>query len=210
MLHDISLKARGGQLLVMSGKSGAGKTTLLRILNGELPVRSGTAWVAGVALHAGGRRAARVRRHVGVVFQDYSLVASMTALENVEFAYRVAHVYETAASARERALQALGRVGMGDRLAAFPAELSGGEQQRVAIARAVASGPRVLLADEPTGNLDAGNSVIVASLLEAEARSGALVIVATHEPELFGASQRRLHLDAGRLVEGAARPAWAS
>ena len=201
VLHDVSFVAGAGELVFLTGRSGAGKTSLLRLVNGEIRARAGTLWAAGFPLHSGVRQARRVRRHVGVVFQDYALVASMTALENVEFAYRVAHVCEPRRSARARAQAALADVGLAGHAGSFPAELSGGEQQRVAIARALVSRPRIVLADEPTGNLDAENAHEVLALLESAADRGALVLVATHDPNLLAVGHRRVHLEAGRVIE---------
>jgi ABC-type ATPase involved in cell division len=200
VLSDVSLSAETGQLMFVTGRSGAGKTTLLRLINGEMAATSGSLWVAGLPLHAGGKQVARVRRHVGVVFQDYGLVRSMTALENVEFAYRISHFSETGRAARERAAAALTGVGLAPRLGSFPAQLSGGEQQRVAIARALVGAPDIVLADEPTGNLDRENSLEVLALLEAAAERGALVIVVTYDDALLLVGHRRLHLEGGRVV----------
>ena len=201
MLHDISFAAAAGELLFLTGKTGAGKTSLLRLINGELRVNSGAVWAAGLPVHQGGRQAWTVRKHVGVVFQDYGLISSMTAAENVEFAYRISHVWDTGREARERAAEVLTTVGLRHRVRAFPAQLSGGERQRVAIARAVVSRPPILLADEPTGNLDVATSLEILTLLEECAEAGALVIVATHDPTLLRVGRRRLTLRDGSLVE---------
>jgi ABC-type ATPase involved in cell division len=200
VLRDVTFSAEAGQLIFVTGRSGAGKTSLLRLINSEITPTSGTLWAAGLPLHAGGRVAARIRRQVGVVFQDYGLIRSMTALENVEFAYRISHFSETRWVARERALAMLADVGLSAHAGAFPAELSGGQQQRVAIARALVGTPDIVLADEPTGNLDRENSLAVLALLEAAAEKGALVIVVTYDPALLLVGHRRLHLDGGRLV----------
>ncbi len=196
--------------MFVTGRSGAGKTTLLRLINGEMAATSGSLWVAGMPLHEGGKQVTRVRRHVGVVFQDYGLVRSMTALENVEFAYRISHFSETGRTARERAAATLTGVGLASRLGAFPAQLSGGEQQRVAIARALVGAPDILLADEPTGNLDRENSLEVLALLEAAAARGALVIVVTYDDALLLVGHRRLHLEGGRVVSEERIRVWAS
>jgi ABC-type ATPase involved in cell division len=200
VLSDLTFNAGIGQLIFVTGRCGAGKTSLLRLINGEVPVAAGTLWAAGLPLHKGGRQATRVRRHVGVVFQDYGLIRSMTALENIEFAYRISHVSETGRAARERAVAGLAGVGLASRAGAFPAELSGGEQQLVAIARALVAAPDIVLADEPTANLDRESSLDVLSLLETAAERGALVIVVTNDPAMLLVGHRRLHLDGGRLV----------
>ena len=200
VLRDLTFSAEARQLIFVTGRSGAGKTSLLKLITGEITPTSGTLWAAGLPLHTSGRVAARVRRHVGAVFQDYGLIRSMTALENIEFAYRISHFSERGRVARERALAVLADVGLGAHAGAFPVELSGGEQQRVAIARALVGTPEIVLADEPTGNLDRENSLAVLALLEAAAENGALVIVVTYDPALLLVGHRRLHLDGGRLV----------
>jgi cell division transport system ATP-binding protein len=200
-LADISFTARPGELVHVAGRSGAGKTTLLRLINREIKLAGGRLWVAGQPLHALRRRhLATLRRTIGVVYQDYGLLRSLTARENVEFAYRVSHVLEPLRQARGNAIEALRCVDLEDRADAFPNQLSGGEQQRVAIARALVSSPAVLLADEPTGNLDKENSRAVAAILSRVADEGALVVIATHDPALLKGARRVLTLERGSLV----------
>src|ERR671935_1693269 len=172
-LSGVRLSAVAGELIYLIGESGAGKTTLLRLIDCELEPSAGEVWVAGYPLHRLSRRhIPRVRRRVGVVYQDFALLASMTALENVEFAYRVSHLAESRRTAHERALSALSVVGLSHRAGAYPRQLSGGEQQRVAIARATVSQPPVVLADEPTGNLDRPRSLEILALLTSLAERG--------------------------------------
>src|SRR5919201_5275156 len=141
-LTDVSFTARPGELVHVAGRSGAGKTTLLRLINREIKLVGGRLWVAGEPLHALRRsHLGKLRRSIGVVYQDYGLLRSLTARENIEFAYRVSHVLEPSSHARGNAIEALRCVDLKDRAEAFPNQLSGGEQQRVAIARALVSSP---------------------------------------------------------------------
>jgi predicted ABC-type transport system involved in lysophospholipase L1 biosynthesis ATPase subunit len=201
-LRGVSLEIRRGERIALLGKSGSGKSTLLNLIGGLDRPSSGSLWVAGRDLSrltanelAGYRQAT-----VGMVFQSFNLVASRTALQNVElpmiFAGRPPRERRSAA---RRALEA---VGLGHRLSHRPAELSGGEHQRVAIARALVNRPEVLLADEPTGNLDTATAADVIALLDAHVRShGCTLILVTHEEELAGRlTDRCLHLQDGLLV----------
>ena len=185
------------------GPSGAGKTSLLMLLAGLERASSGTVRVAGHDLSAldEDALAAFRRENVGIVFQGFHLVPAMTALENaalsLEFAGR--------ADAFDRAREALAAVGLSDRLDHFPAELSGGEQQRVALARALAPGPRLLLADEPTGNLDGATGERVMELLFSLAAGTTLVLV-THDPGLARRCGRVARLRDGRMEDGPVAP----
>jgi cell division transport system ATP-binding protein len=201
-LEDIDLRLDPKELAFLVGPSGAGKTTLLRIVNRELVPTSGEVWVGGLAAHAlRPRQVAGLRRRVGVVHQDVKLLPRLTALENVAFAVQVTELGATDAEVQERAEDALEAVGIAARGDAFPDELSGGEQQRVAIARAVVTEPAVIIADEPTGNLDIRTAEGVLDLLEQFAHYGAAVLVATHNLEIVKRMQRRtMTLVAGRLV----------
>ncbi|MDQ6774471.1 MAG: ATP-binding cassette domain-containing protein [Candidatus Dormibacteraeota bacterium] len=215
-VEDVSLCLQPGELACLVGPSGAGKTTLLRLINRELRPTSGQIFVDGLSVHSlRAGRVADLRRRIGPVFQDFKLLQRLTALENVIFALQVTDLRLSDADARDRALDALDAVGLGDRPAAFPAELSGGQQQRVAIARAVVSKPALVIADEPTGNLDMGTAWGVVDLLEDIAGFGAAVLLATHNLEVVKRLQRRtLTLVEGRLVRDEAaghvgRLAWA-
>ncbi|PZR68062.1 MAG: cell division ATP-binding protein FtsE [Candidatus Dormiibacter spiritus] len=201
-LEDVSLSLRPGELAFLIGPSGAGKTTLLRLINRELPPTHGEVWVDGIPAHRikPGRIPA-LRRRVGVVFQDFKLLPRLTVLENIVFALQVTDLKVSDKQARDRALDALEAVGLGDRGADYPAELSGGQQQRVSIARAIARQPGLVIADEPTGNLDLDTGVSIIDLFTDIARFGAGVLVATHNLQIVRRRQQRtLTLVNGRLV----------
>ena len=201
-LDDVHMALEPGQLTFLVGPSGAGKTTLLKLINREIRPTKGEVWVDGIAAHSlKASRVAELRRRVGVVFQDYKLLPRLTAMENVAFALQVGDLRVSDDEALDRALDALEAVGLGDRGDAFPQQLSGGQQQRVAVARAMVQQPRVLIADEPTGNLDQETAWQIMDLLEDIATFGTTVLVATHNVEIVTRLQRRvLTLVHGRLV----------
>jgi len=201
-LDDVGLALEPGQMTFLVGPSGAGKTTLLKLINREIRPTKGQVWVDGLAAHSiKASRVADLRRRVGVVFQDYKLLPRLTAIENVAFGLQVGDLRISDGEARDRSLDALEAVGLGDRGASFPHQLSGGQQQRVAVARAMVTQPRVLIADEPTGNLDLETAWQVMDLLENIAAFGTTVLVATHNVEIVTRLQRRiLTLVNGRLV----------
>ena len=184
------------------GPSGAGKSTLLKLINREIRPTRGQVWVDGIAAHAlKASRIADLRRRVGVVFQDYKLLPRLTALENVAFALKVGDLRVSGHEATERARDALDAVGLGDRGGAFPDQLTGGQQQRIAVARAVVSEPPLLIADEPTGNLDMETAWDMMDLFGDIAASGTTVLIATHNADIVRRLQRRvLTLVQGRLV----------
>ena len=201
-LDDVSLALEPGELAFLVGPSGAGKTTLLRLINREIRPTMGRVWVDGLAAHnMKASRVSELRRRVGVVFQDYKLLPRLTAMENVAFALQVGDLRVSDGEARERALDALEAVGLGDRGNAFPHQLSGGQQQRVAVARAVVGQPALLIADEPTGNLDVDTSWEMMELFADIAAFGTTVLIATHNVEIVRRLQRRVvTLVHGRLV----------
>ncbi len=201
-LRGVSLTVREREILFLAGESGAGKTTLLKLIYGALAPTGGEVWVGEDAIHsASRRRLARIRRRLGFVFQDYGLLPQLTALENVCFAAQVTNVWAPFGAVRRRALDVLDAVGLATRADAFPRQLSGGQQQRLAIARALVNRPRLLLADEPTGNLDDDNSRRIVKLLEDVARGGTAVVVATHDSSLLMKAHRVAMLSGGRLVD---------
>jgi cell division transport system ATP-binding protein len=201
-LDNVDFALEPGQLTFLVGPSGAGKTTLLKLINREIRPSKGQVWVDGMPAHSlKASRVAELRRRVGVVFQDYKLLPRLTAIENVAFALQIGDLRISDTEAMDRSLDALEAVGLGDRGDAFPLQLSGGQQQRVAVARAMVAQPHVLIADEPTGNLDLETAWQVMDLLENIAAYGTTVLVATHNVEIVTRLQRRiLTLVQGRLV----------
>ncbi|WP_116133681.1 ABC transporter ATP-binding protein [Tropicimonas sp. IMCC34043] len=205
ILGGITLDVAAGETLGLVGPSGSGKSSLLMLMGGLERATSGTIHAAGQDLSAMGEDAlARFRRHnMGVVFQSFHLIPTMTALENVATPLELAG----ARDAFERAAAELLAVGLADRAGHYPAQLSGGEQQRVALARAAAPRPRILLADEPTGNLDGATGTTIMELLfDLRDRHGATLVLVTHAPELAARCDRVVRLSDGRL-DGVARAA---
>jgi len=202
ILRGVDLDVSRGESLGLVGPSGSGKSSLLMVLGGLERATGGSVRVLGRDFTAMGEDAlAGFRKsHMGVVFQSFHLIPTMTALENVAVPLELAG----AADAFDRAAEALASVGLAARGGHYPAQLSGGEQQRVALARALAPRPAILLADEPTGNLDAANGAAVMELLfELRARHGATLILVTHAPELAARCDRVLHMQDGRLLQAA-------
>ena len=201
-LDNVDLALHPGELTFLVGPSGAGKTTLLKLINRETRPTSGQVWVAGIGAHdLKASQVARLRRRVGVIFQDYKLLPRLTALENVAFGLQVSDLSVSNEEAQDRARDALEAVGIGDRTDSFPQQLSGGQQQRVAVARAVVAQPVVLIADEPTGNLDQATAWDLMDLFEDIAAWGTAVLVASHNLEIVTRLQRRVvTLVNGRLV----------
>ena len=198
ILKGITLDIARGETVGLIGPSGSGKSSLLMLLGGLERATGGKVDVLGHDLTALGEDAlARFRRHhMGVVFQSFHLIPTMTALENVATPLELAG----AGDAFERAEAELDAVGLGARVHHYPAQLSGGEQQRVALARAAAPRPEILLADEPTGNLDAATGAQIMDLLfELNERHGATLILVTHAPELAARCGRVIRLDDGRI-----------
>ena len=197
-LDDVHLRIDDAELVVILGPSGSGKTTLLNIIGALDAPTSGSVRIDGMELTgASSRDRARFRRRsVSFVFQSFNLFPGLTALENVRFGAEVAGRDDP----RHIAVDALGEVGLHERLDHFPHQLSGGEQQRVAIARALATRNPILLADEPTGELDFHTGVQILSVLEAQARAGRCVLVVTHNREIARVADRVVELSSGRIV----------
>lgn len=202
-LDNIDFEADEGDFVSLMGPSGSGKTTLMNIIAGIDYATSGTVMVAGVDLRKLGdaQLAAWRNRNIGYIFQQFNLVPVLTALENVELPLMLLPL--SGKKRRRQATAALEAVGLGDRMKHYPRQLSGGQEQRVAIARAIVTDPRILVADEPTGNLDAKSEDEVLDLLsQFNERFGKTVIMVTHDPKAASFAHRRLHLDKGILTEG--------
>ncbi len=202
VLSDVSLVVEPGQFVVVLGPSGSGKTTLLNLIGAMDTPSSGCLVVAGVELHAIPERArvAFRRDKIGFVFQFYNLFPALTAAENIEVGLEVLGISRAEVARRTRMY--LDAVGLLDRAGAFPAQLSGGEQQRVAIARALAKEPRIVLADEPTGNLDGDTGERVTLLMkDLHLRTGAAFIVVTHNPKVSTVADRVMRIVGGKIVE---------
>ena len=202
VLRGVDLRVGTGEFLALRGASGAGKSTLLHLLGGlDVPDAGRIVFEGEVMTGRGLSALARFRNeHVGFIFQAYHLMTDLTAIENVMLPARVARVGAT--EARERARVLLERVGLGGRMGHRPNQLSGGEQQRVAIARCLVNRPKLILADEPTGNLDShtGDGVLEL-LLELRTEHGTTLVIATHDPRVSGRAAREVRLVDG-LVEG--------
>jgi cell division transport system ATP-binding protein len=203
ILNDVTLNVAKGEFVWLTGPSGAGKSTLLKLLFLAERPSDGQILVGGRNVARIGQRGVPLlRRNIGVVFQDFKLLENRTVLENVGYALEVVGCSD--AEIRERALKRLDQVGLAHKAQSLPQRLSGGEQQRVAIARALVNEPGILLADEPTGNLDPGlTDAILEMLFSANAR-GATVVVATHDRNLLQRHPRRtIALSGGRVVRDA-------
>jgi cell division transport system ATP-binding protein len=200
-LRDLNLTVKKGEFVFLTGPSGAGKSTFLRLLLMQDRPSEGEVFVNGYNLATLKRREIQeYRRGIGFIFQDFKLIPSRTVLENISFVPEVIGV--PAAQQRRRAFQVLKWVGLQHRMNAYPLDLSGGEQQRIAIARALVNDPVLLLADEPTGNLDPDLSLEIMNLLREINAGGTTVLVATHDRELIRLVGRRtVTLDQGRIVE---------
>ena len=202
-LEDVTVEIEKGEFVFIVGPSGSGKSTMIRLLLKEEEATKGSVHVAGKDLaRISSWKVPYLRRNVGTVFQDYKLLTDKTVFENVAFGLEVIgkpkHVID------QRVPEILEYVGLGDKLNSYPDELSGGEQQRVSIARACVNRPLVLLADEPTGNLDPELSSEIMMLFREINAHGTTVVVATHDRDLIRKFGRRIiHLDGGRVLEAA-------
>jgi cell division transport system ATP-binding protein len=200
-LRDLSVSIDKGEFIFLTGPSGAGKSTFLRLLLREETPSEGELTVAGRELAAmSASQTQAYRRSLGFVFQDFRLISRMTVFQNVAFVMRVLGVSEPVQ--QRKTFQVLKWVGLQHRLNAYPEELSGGEQQRVAIARALVNDPQLVLADEPTGNLDPDLSLEIMNLFREVNARGTTVVVATHDRELIRRVGRRsITLDHGHVIE---------
>jgi cell division transport system ATP-binding protein len=204
-LADASVEIEKGEFVFIVGQSGSGKSTFLRLVLKEEKPNEGAIWVAGKELSRLSHwKVPHLRRQIGTVFQDFLLLPNKTVRENVAFALEViGKPRHTIAKVVPEVLDLVGLAGKGDRM---PDELSGGEQQRVAIARAFVNRPMILLADEPTGNLDPATSVGIMKLLDRINRTGTTVVMATHDAAIVDSMRRRVvELDSGHVVRDQAR-----
>jgi putative ABC transport system ATP-binding protein len=200
-LKGVNLSLRGGELTLLMGPSGSGKTTLLSILGCMLTPTEGTVRVQGASIEGKGpEELAKLRReNIGFVFQSYHLFPTLSATDNVRLALDVRN--ESGKKAKARAKEALARVGLSQKTANYPRQLSGGEQQRVAIARAVVGAPSVVLADEPTAALDSENGKAIMTILADIAKDpNRGVLVVTHDPRLVPYADRIVHIEDGNIV----------
>jgi putative ABC transport system ATP-binding protein len=200
ILKGISLVIPAGQFVAILGASGSGKSTLLGLLAGLDSPSSGEIWLDGAPIHnlAEAELAAVRGRKIGFVFQSYQLIATLTALENVLLPYELNVEGNGLAQAR----RLLSEVGLAERMDHYPVQLSGGEQQRVALARAFVVEPPIVMADEPTGNLDSANGRMVLDLLlERNRKAGTTLVLVTHDPEVASCADRKIVLKDGMVVE---------
>ncbi len=199
-LDGVDLTIEDGEFVFLVGPSGSGKTTLMKLITGEIRATSGEVMVNNFdMLNIKRRKLPKMRRTLGVIFQDYRLIENMSVYDNVAFAMRV--VGATAREIKKRVPYVLELVGLEGREKRLPSELSGGEQQRVAIARALVNEPRMIVADEPTGNLDAVRSLELMLLFEKINDMGTTILVVTHEKELVNAFAKRvITIDSGSIV----------
>lgn len=200
-LRDFNLTVNEGEFVAVTGPSGSGKTTFLTIAGLLEAFSAGSYRLDGIDVsRMGDSEHSRIRNQkIGFIFQAFNLIPDLNVLDNIEVPLRYRGM--GGAERRRRAQEALARVGLSARAKHYPAELSGGQQQRVAIARALAGEPRLLLADEPTGNLDSAMARSVMELLEELHRDGATIVMVTHDPQLAARAQRNVHVIDGQVVD---------
>lgn len=209
-LRALDLHVKEGEFVAVTGPSGSGKTTFLNIAGLLETFTSGTYLLDGEDVsHLGDDARSRLRnRKIGFIFQGFNLIPDLNLFDNVDVPLRYRGM--PAAERRQRIEKALADVGLGSRMKHYPAELSGGQQQRAAIARALAGSPRLLLADEPTGNLDTQMARGVMELLEEINRAGTTIVMVTHDPELAARAQRNVHIVDGQATDLARGPVLAT
>ncbi len=202
VLDQVNFDIEAGETLAIVGPSGSGKTTLLGLCAGLDSASTGSVQLNGKALErlSEDERAAVRNQDVGFIFQNFQLLPTLTALENVMVPLEL----KKRKDAREKALELLQKVGLGDRATHYPTQLSGGEQQRVSIARAFANEPKILFADEPTGNLDTETGEMIEKLIfDLNKEKGTTLVLVTHDPELAAKTQRIIHIKGGKIQEDA-------
>ena len=200
IIKNANFKIFTKDFVFISGASGSGKSTLMRSMYGDLPLKSGSLEICGVEMFKVNKKNIEIlRRHLGIVFQDYKLLQNQSVYDNIAYVIRTLGI--SSSEIRNRVTGALKVVGLLDKAKAKPSELSGGEQQRVSIARALVNGPPLLIADEPTGNLDPKNSLEIMQILEQINQRGITVIVSTHDYTLVDRFRKRvLTLEKGEII----------
>lgn len=200
VLNDVNLEFRKGEFVYLIGKVGSGKTSLLKTFYGELDVAAGEAEVLGYdMLHIKRKYIPQLRRKLGIVFQDFQLLTDRTAHDNLEFVLR-ATGWKNKGEIKDRIDEVLNLVGMSNKGYKYPNELSGGEQQRIVIARAVLNSPEIILADEPTGNLDVETGFAITELLHNISKAGSLVVMTTHNMQLLWEYPGKVYRCANHLI----------
>jgi cell division transport system ATP-binding protein len=209
-LEHVSLRVDRGEFVFLVGPTGCGKTTLIKTLIRELQPTEGEVLIAGRDIASlADKKVPQLRRRIGTVFQDYKLLSNRNVYDNVAFALQV--IGASRAEIRRKVPDALRLVGLADKVKSFPDQLSGGEQQRLSVARAFVNHPPLLLADEPTGNLDPNTSIGIMQVLYRINRTGTTVVVVTHDREMVDKMRRRvIQLDAGRVVRDQAAGTYTS
>lgn len=200
-LYDLTLNIEKGEFVFVIGQTGCGKSTLIKMLYREEKPDCGSINVGGIDVaKLRNRKVYKLRRKIGVVFQDYKLLSKLTVYENVAFALEIFGVPKK--EIYEKVIKVLDLVGLKGKARNFPTELSGGEQQRVAIARAIVNGPKLLICDEPTGNLDESTSMEIMKVLEEVNQMGTTIIMVTHDTEIVNKLKKRvILLDTGRILK---------
>lgn len=200
VLNDVNLELHKGEFVYLVGKVGSGKTSLLKTFYGELDIASGEAEVLGYdMLHIKRKHIPQLRRKLGIVFQDFQLLTDRTVYDNLEFVLR-ATGWKSKGEIKDKIEEVLNLVGMSNKGYKLPNELSGGEQQRIVIARAVLNSPEIILADEPTGNLDSETGHAIAELLHGISEAGALVVMTTHNLQLLRECPGKVYRCADHLM----------
>jgi len=201
VLHQLDLCVERGEFVALEGRSGSGKSTLLSIIGLLDQFTSGEYLLLGQSVNklSAYQQSVLRNRDIGWIFQNFNLIADMTVAENIMLPLRYLRGVKSS-SFQERVKQVLAQVELSDKYHSYPEQLSGGQQQRVAIARALVTQPSLLLADEPTGNLDSESADIVFNILQQQHRQGATILLVTHEPDLAARCQRRLQLHDGRFA----------
>lgn len=200
VLNDVNLELHKGEFVYLVGKVGSGKTSLLKTFYGELDIASGEAEVLGYdMLHIKRKHIPQLRRKLGIVFQDFQLLTDRTVYDNLEFVLR-ATGWKSKGEIKDKIEEVLNLVGMSNKGYKLPNELSGGEQQRIVIARAVLNSPEIILADEPTGNLDSETGHAIAELLHGISEAGALVVMTTHNLQLLREFPSKVYRCADHLM----------